>query len=108
MPPSIGRMGQQGQTQTLILNINGTTNINNFHTGPTHGPSASLSQVEKMPLRPVKKYQAPPSIQGRKNMPEPQLRVAEDSEVKKNLLPKKLLKQAKSAKNARITPKCIL
>jgi hypothetical protein len=34
--------------------------------------------------------------------------VADDQEVKKNMLPKKLLKQAKSAKNARITPKCIM
>ena len=41
-------------------------------------------------------------------LPEPHLRVAEEQETKKNLLPKKLLKQAKSAKNARITPKCIM
>jgi hypothetical protein len=41
-------------------------------------------------------------------MPEPKLKVGEEPEVKKTLLPKKLLKQAKSAKNARITPKCIM
>lgn len=41
-------------------------------------------------------------------LPEPQLRVNEEQENKKILLPKKLLNQAKSAKNARITPKCIM